>query len=147
MISIDGIAFVSDVGLGGWGLYADPVMPLTPPMPDRDVVYERRIIAFSFFWALATLNHQNYQGRLVNLDWPSSLDFVTLFVLLRPSSRHGLLVLAATQLLILAIEMPVVPNHWLLMGAANLGLILWIGPAWSAAIRVESRAPSRARLR
>jgi hypothetical protein len=88
----------------------------------------RRLTTFAFVWALATLNHQNYSGRFVNLEWASVLDFVALVVLLRPSSRRALLALATLQVLTLAGDMPRVSNHWLLMGAANLGLILWLGP-------------------
>jgi hypothetical protein len=90
----------------------------------------RRLTVFSFVCALATLIHQNYLGRLVNLQAESLLSFAALWQIVRPSSAGRLLLLSAAQLITMIWELPHVSNHWLLLGVANLGLLLILLPPW-----------------
>lgn len=83
---------------------------------------------FAFMWCAAILFHQLFQGRFGVLDGTSLLTFVALWGLMRPASLPRFALVLAIHLAVVVAEMPVVVNHWLLMGATSLGLLLYLLP-------------------
>jgi hypothetical protein len=74
---------------------------------------------FTFFWAVAILTHQGYHGQF-NANWHDALLIVAACAaLLRPSSITRLAALMAAAVVAIAVEMPDVYNHWLLVGLAS----------------------------
>lgn len=84
---------------------------------------------FAFFWCTAVLLHQLYLGRLLVLDATAPLTFAALFALCRPASTPRMCLLAAVQLAVVAMEMPRVSNHWLMMGVTCIGLLVALLPS------------------
>lgn len=98
-----------------------------------------RFTAFSLLWCLAILVHQLYQGRFVLADPTALVTFAALWAILRPGSVSRLATLAAAHFIVVVWELPVVVNHWLLMGVTSLGLLVTLLPALRGGRREEAR--------
>lgn len=83
---------------------------------------------FAFLWCAAILFHQLFQGHFAVLDGASALTFAALWGLLRPASLPRFAVVLAIHPAVVVAEMPVVSNHWILMGATSLGLLVYLLP-------------------
>ena len=107
----------------------------TLPTISKRAAAQPQFTLFAFFWCVAVLFHQFFQGRFAVLDETSVLTFAALFGLLRPSSLPRFLVVLAVHLAVVAYELPKVVNHWLLMGATSLGLLVVLVPC---ALRIRA---------
>jgi hypothetical protein len=82
-----------------------------------------QLAIFSFLLALGILLHQSL-GHWALLDHTAVLGLIALAVLLRPASLGLFLALCAAQLVSLLLELPMVVNHWLLLGIMSLSVLL-----------------------
>ena len=103
---------------------------------------------FAVLHALATVFRTELAWTLVNPVSPAetAATYVTyaaaVLVLLRPTDLRLFLGFAACQVLCVAVEMPFVPNHWLLTSLVNTGILL----AALERTRTLGRLPSHAEL-
>ncbi|TVR57811.1 MAG: hypothetical protein EA421_00280, partial [Gemmatimonadales bacterium] len=83
---------------------------------------------FAFLWASAHIFHAWHKGP-ADLELPLTDPLLILVllagfvVLLRPSSPHRLALLAGTQLVVFAFQLPFVANHWTLAAFVNAGIL------------------------
>jgi hypothetical protein len=96
-----------------------------PSAEDRSLQFS----LFAFLLALAILFHQARLGDWEVLSAHLAVSLSAIFVLLRPSSVPRLLAMLAIQLVSMAIDMPLVVNHWLLLGLTTIGLGVALGVA------------------
>jgi hypothetical protein len=88
------------------------------------------LAVFAVLHALATVFRTELAWTLVDPVSPAetAATYLTyaaaVLVLLRPSNLRVFLGFATCQVVCVAIEMPVVPNHWLLSSLANIGILL-----------------------
>lgn len=92
--------------------------------PEGERTYGRADI-FPLMWAVSHLAHIALHGEGTFTDLSEAVVFgAGLALLLRPQSGRFLLLLAATQLVDWAANAPFNPDHWTLVGAANLTILL-----------------------
>jgi hypothetical protein len=88
---------------------------------------------FAFLWAVAHGYHEAKWSSWLSTPSDFAIGVAVALVLLRPSSARRLALLATMQLLNVALALPYVPNHWLLVSFVNLSLLaalastLWTG--------------------
>lgn len=105
---------------------------------------------FTFFWGVGVLTHQAFHDQFTLTSWHDLLLIAAAWAaVLRPSSIARLAVLAVAQVVEVGIEMPLVYNHWLLVGLGNLTIlsVLALRPgrrpdgAWDRARLYDALAP------
>lgn len=91
-----------------------------PPVSAADA--RTQFAVFSFLLALAILFHQARLGDWEVLSSHAAVSLAAIYTLLRPASVRRFLAMLAIQLVSMAIDMPLVVNHWLLLGLTTVGL-------------------------
>jgi hypothetical protein len=81
------------------------------------------ISLFTFLWALAVVIHQ-VSERQIDAWHDLLLVAVAVAAMLRPSSLARLTAVAIAHLAEVAIELPQVSNHWLLMGLGDISILI-----------------------
>ncbi len=90
--------------------------------PTRRRPIDARLSDFALLWAVGTLVHLGHTGRF---GGPWLLETAAAcFVALHPRSRHGLLVLAAIQLSLVAMTYPWVANHTVLVAFVDVVILI-----------------------
>ncbi len=90
---------------------------------------DKHFTIFAVLWALAALFRTEY-GNLMHSAWEPvrwgavAYTLAALAVLAKPDDRRLFLLLCGCQLVDVAIGLPAVPNHWLLVGAGALTFLV-----------------------
>ena len=84
----------------------------------------RRLTLFTFLFAGAIVFHQSKLGDWEVFSPHAVVTATALWTMLRPSSVNRLLILLAVHFASILIDLPLVVNHWLLVGMAELGLFV-----------------------
>lgn len=84
----------------------------------------RRLTLFTFLFAGAIVFHQSKLGDWEVFSPHAVVTATALWTMLRPSSTVRLLALLGVHFVSILIDLPIVVNHWLLVGMAELGLFL-----------------------
>lgn len=118
--------------------------------PSADVAHtdahRRWILAFVRMWAIAHLAHLAIANRQALDTPPSLIAFAAAFVLLvRPARGRWLLTLLVAQLADMVWEMPLSPDHWMLVGFVNLAILLSMARRRSTGIEALEAALPAAR--
>ena len=86
---------------------------------------------FAFLLAAGVIFHQALLGDWQVLSPHAAATIAAIWTLFRPRSVFRFVVLLAAVLVVWAVDMPAVVNHWMLMGLAILGA--FVALAWGAA--------------
>lgn len=93
----------------------------------QEILAARRLTLFTFLFAGAIVFHQSKLGDWEVFSHHAVLVLVALWTMLRPSSMQRLLVLLGVHFVTIVMDLPLVVNHWLLVGMAELGLFIALG--------------------
>ena len=84
----------------------------------------RQLSIFAFLLAAAIVFHQQKLGNWEPVSLHSVVTLSALFVMLKPSSVPRLVAMLGIHLFSVVWDMPLVVNHWLLLGLAEAGLFV-----------------------
>jgi hypothetical protein len=95
-----------------------------------DDVGELTFPLFAFLWALCAIAHHGKSNEFFQWDLNQLLSVAAISVLLKPSSTRRLLVMLVVAGVTIASDMPFISNHWMLVAAVSLGLLLCYVELW-----------------
>jgi hypothetical protein len=115
----------------------DQQAPLSTTARQDTTPRTRTVHVFVRMWAVAHVVHlcAANDGRL-DSPWNVTVVAAALALMLRPASGRWLAVLAVAQLADLVAEMPVSPDHWMLLGFVNLVILSTLAArrSWDTAV-------------
>jgi hypothetical protein len=93
--------------------------------------YERKFTLFTFLLAGAVIYHQSKLGDWEVFSLHAVVSLTAIWCLLRPSATDRLLLMLGAHLISVAVDMPVIVNHWLLLGILELGVFVALAVGWA----------------
>jgi hypothetical protein len=86
---------------------------------------DRAVVLFVRMWAVAHIIHlAAATDSSLDTPWNALVTVSALMLLLRPYRGPWLLMMAIAQLVDLVVEMPFSPDHWILIGAVNIAILV-----------------------
>jgi hypothetical protein len=102
-----------------------PAAPLSTEVDAAADPHTRWVVAFIRLWAVAHIVHLTLANdQRLDTPWSIITVLAAIVLILRPTSGLWLTVMAAAQLADLVREMPLSPDHWMLVGFVNLAILV-----------------------
>jgi hypothetical protein len=121
-----------------------PFAPLSAQVETTVDPHTRWVLAFIRLWAVAHIVHLTLaNNQRLDTPWNIVTVLAAIVVILKPSSGLWLTIMALAQLCDLVWEMPLSPDHWMLVGFVDLALLLTMAVrrSWSLA-SVQAALPA-----